>query len=107
MQDWSNGNADRICLGSKAEKRSKEAESIEINDGSADVSSVATPMLLLRNLDNLSSEESIYKAVEHCDGVRRILLIKDKLTKMSCSFAFVEFDSRDVSKEKSVNKYSY
>ncbi|KAL1929084.1 hypothetical protein VTP01DRAFT_2143 [Rhizomucor pusillus] len=98
-----NNESRRTCVecrqpveGSKAEKRSKEAESIEINDGSADVSSVATPMLLLRNLDNLSSEESIYKAVEHCDGVRRILLIKDKLTKMSCSFAFVEFDSRDL-----------
>lgn len=72
---------------------------MEINDGADDVSTAPTSMLLLRNLDNLSSEESIYKAVEQCDGVRRILLIKDKLTKMSCGFAFVEFDSRDVSEK--------
>lgn len=69
---------------------------MEINDGAKDVSYSANNMLLLRNLDNLSSEESIYQAVEGFRGIRRALLIRDKLTKMSCGFAFLEFDNPEV-----------
>lgn len=48
-------------------------------------------MLLLRQLDHLTTEESIFEAVSTLEGVYRTILIRDKLTKMSCEFAFVEF----------------
>ncbi|KAI9498474.1 hypothetical protein BDB00DRAFT_450183 [Zychaea mexicana] len=79
--------------GSKAQKRSKEIESMAINDGTKDVAHTSNNMILLRNLDNLSSEESIFYAVRSLPSLRRVLLIKDKLTRMSCGFAFVEFTS--------------
>ncbi|KAI9262374.1 hypothetical protein BDA99DRAFT_511044 [Phascolomyces articulosus] len=93
-----NDDSRRVCIecrtpfeGSKAEKRSKETESMDINDGTMDVTYTPTHMLLLRNLDHLSSEESIFHALQSMSGLRRVLLIKDKLTRMSCEFAFVEF----------------
>lgn len=67
-----------------------------INDGASDISQMASNMLLLQNLDHLSSEESIFNAVKEYQGVRRVLLIKDKLTRMSCEFAFVDFNSVQV-----------
>ncbi|CAO3627821.1 unnamed protein product [Mucor fragilis] len=76
---------------SAAEKRTYETETIEINDGTKDMSSSPSKMLLLRQLDHLSTEESIYNAVHSLQGVLRAILIRDKLTKMSCEFAFVEF----------------
>ncbi|KAK4516151.1 Triose-phosphate transporter family-domain-containing protein [Mucor velutinosus] len=76
---------------SAAEKRTYETEAIEINDGTKDISSSPSKMLLLRQLDHLSTEESIYNAVHSLQGVYRAILIRDKLTKMSCEFAFVEF----------------
>lgn len=78
-------------LASAAEKRTYETETIEINDGTKDMSSSPSKMLLLRQLDHLSTEESIYNAVHSLQGVLRAILIRDKLTKMSCEFAFVEF----------------
>ncbi|KAI7874653.1 hypothetical protein K492DRAFT_211436 [Lichtheimia hyalospora FSU 10163] len=77
--------------GTRAQKRSKETESMAINDGTSDVSQMASNMLLLQNLDHLSSEESIFNAVKEYQGIQRVLLIKDKLTRMSCEFAFLDF----------------
>lgn len=48
-------------------------------------------MLLIRQLDHFSTEESIYNAVSSLEGVVRTLLIRDKMTRMSCEFAFIEF----------------
>ncbi|KAI9319443.1 hypothetical protein BX666DRAFT_1473997 [Dichotomocladium elegans] len=64
---------------------------MDISDGTNDVSHTAHNMLLLRKLDSLSSEESIFNAAKIFPGLRRVLLIKDKLTKMSCEFAFLDF----------------
>ncbi|KAI8641945.1 hypothetical protein BD408DRAFT_443926 [Parasitella parasitica] len=93
-----NPSSRRNCLeckqsfsSSAAEKRSYETETIEINDGTKDSSTVPSKMLLLRQLDHLSTEESIYNAVHSLHGVCRSILIRDKLTRMSCEFAFVEF----------------
>lgn len=48
-------------------------------------------MLLIRQLDHFSTEESVYNAVSSLQGVVRTLLIRDKMTRMSCEFAFIEF----------------
>ncbi|ORY98866.1 hypothetical protein BCR43DRAFT_209732 [Syncephalastrum racemosum] len=79
--------------GGGAYTRMKESETLKISDGVRDVSYVPNSLLLLRNLNTLSSEESVYRAVSTFPGMRRVLLIRDKLTRMSCEFAFVEFDS--------------
>jgi RNA recognition motif-containing protein len=76
---------------SSNEIRTNETETIEINDGTKDTSATPTHLLLLRQLDHLSTEESIFNAVNSLQGVHRALLIRDKMTKMSCEFAFVEF----------------
>ncbi|KAI8147072.1 hypothetical protein BJV82DRAFT_375526 [Fennellomyces sp. T-0311] len=93
-----NDDSRRVCIeckahfeSSKSQKRSKETESMDINDGTRDVTHTANNMILLRNLDNLSSEESVFNAVRSFHGIRRVLLIKDKLTRMSCEFAFLDF----------------
>lgn len=76
--------------------RTSETDTIEINDGTKDISATPTHLLLLRKLDHLSTEESIFNAVNSLQGVHRALLIRDKMTKMSSEFAFVEFDSVQV-----------
>lgn len=78
-------------IASAVETRSYEPEAIVINDGSKDVSEEPTNMMLIRQLDHLTTEESLYQAVKSLEGVRRSMLIRDKFTKMSCEFAFVEF----------------
>ncbi|KAI8971577.1 hypothetical protein BDF20DRAFT_686579 [Mycotypha africana] len=80
-----------MCLGEASEKRLQETSTTEINDGTRDISAVPSRFLLLRQLDHLTTEESIYSAVQTLQGVYRTILIRDKLTKMSCEFAFVEF----------------
>ncbi|KAG2192727.1 hypothetical protein INT47_006444, partial [Mucor saturninus] len=78
-------------ISSSKEIRTNETESVAINDGTRDVSTVPSNMLLIRQLDHFSTEESIYNAVSSLEGVVRTLLIRDKMTRMSCEFAFIEF----------------
>ncbi|KAG1144166.1 hypothetical protein G6F37_008738 [Rhizopus arrhizus] len=88
----------RVCIECKQsnireaiETRTYSTDTLEIDDGTKDVSLVPSNMLLLRDLDHLTTEESIYSAISPYYGVHRVLLIRDKLTKLSCSFAFIEF----------------
>lgn len=72
---------------------------IQINDGTRDIGTAAAPVLLFRGLDPISAPEAVAAAVRHSagfgkdagQGMRRVLLIKDKMTKASWGFAFVEF----------------
>ncbi|KAI8384021.1 hypothetical protein BD560DRAFT_420495 [Blakeslea trispora] len=80
-------------ISASTEKRSYDTETIEINDGSKDMATMPNNILLLRQLDHLSTEESIYNSVQSFQGIFRAILIRDKLTKMSCEFAFLEFTS--------------
>ncbi|KZV80719.1 hypothetical protein EXIGLDRAFT_780627 [Exidia glandulosa HHB12029] len=72
---------------------------IQINDGTRDIGTTAAPVLLFRGLDPISAPEAVAAAVRHSaglgkdagQGMRRVLLIKDKMTKASWGFAFVEF----------------
>ncbi|KAI9256226.1 hypothetical protein BY458DRAFT_558365 [Sporodiniella umbellata] len=88
----------RVCIECKQsnirdskETRTFVTDTLETDDGQDDASETPSALLLLRDLDHLSTEESIYKAISPYQGVYRVLLIRDKLTKLSCSFAFVEF----------------
>ncbi|PPQ89061.1 hypothetical protein CVT25_006433 [Psilocybe cyanescens] len=70
-----------------------------MNDGTRDIGNAQSPVLLFRGLDPLSGPQAIYQAMlssagtgkEGAKGMRRIILIKDKVTMASFGFAFVEF----------------
>ncbi|KAJ3504869.1 hypothetical protein NLJ89_g7716 [Agrocybe chaxingu] len=71
-----------------------------MNDGTRDIGNTQAPVLLFRGLDLLSGPQAIYQAMlsssgsnkqDGAKGMRRIILIKDKVTMASFGFAFVEF----------------
>lgn len=69
------------------------------NDGTRDIGNSQCPILLFKGLDPLSGPQAICQAMrgssgagkEGAKGMKRIILIKDKVTMMSWGFAFVEF----------------
>jgi hypothetical protein len=74
---------------------------IYINDGTRDIGSVPNNILLVRNLDPLSSEEAIYHAFSEVTSSGtaaplRVLLVRDRHTQISWGFAFVEFATSQV-----------
>lgn len=70
-----------------------------MNDGTRDIGNSQAPVLLFRGLDPLSGPQAIYQAMLNSSGegkagakgMKRIILIKDKVTMASFGFAFVEF----------------
>lgn len=70
-----------------------------LNDGTRDIGNTQGPVLLFRGLDPLSGPQAIYQAMlyssgpamQGAKGMKRIVLIKDKVTMASFGFAFVEF----------------
>ncbi|KAF4576867.1 hypothetical protein EYR36_004847 [Pleurotus pulmonarius] len=69
------------------------------NDGTRDIGNAPGPVLLFRGLDPLSGPQAIHQAMryssgpgkEGAKGMKRIILIKDRVTMASFGFAFVEF----------------
>ena len=69
------------------------------NDGTRDIGNAPAAVLLFRGLDSLSGPQAIAQAMmssagpgkEGHKGMKRIVLIKDKVTLASFQFAFVEF----------------
>ncbi|KAK0228322.1 hypothetical protein IW262DRAFT_1479286 [Armillaria fumosa] len=70
-----------------------------VNDGTRDIGNSQAAVLLFRGLDPLSGPQAIHQAMrsssgpgkEGAKGMRRIILIKDRVTMASFGFAFVEF----------------
>ncbi|KAG7452731.1 uncharacterized protein BT62DRAFT_24136 [Guyanagaster necrorhizus] len=70
-----------------------------VNDGTRDIGNSQAAVLLFRGLDPLSGPQAIHQAMrsssgpgkEGARGMRRIILIKDRVTMASFGFAFVEF----------------
>ncbi|KAG9290100.1 hypothetical protein G9A89_010406 [Geosiphon pyriformis] len=67
---------------------------LNFNDGSKDGSPYPHNVLLVRGLDPLTTEESLYSAI--CSyspegTLRRVLLIKDRASRISWGFAFLEY----------------
>ncbi|KIM65095.1 hypothetical protein SCLCIDRAFT_561728 [Scleroderma citrinum Foug A] len=70
-----------------------------LNDGTRDIGNAPSAVLLFRGLDPLSGPQAIAQAMmgsagpskEGHKGVKRIILIKDKVTLASFQFTFVEF----------------
>jgi RNA-binding protein 5/10 len=70
-----------------------------MNDGTRDIGNTQGPVLLFRGLDPLSGLQVIAQAMMNpagpgqsgAKGMKRIILIKDRVTLASFEFAFVEF----------------
>lgn len=68
------------------------------NDGTGDVGESPTQFLLVRNLDTMLQEETIAKGLAKLDVIpKRVLLIRDRKTKLSWGFAFIEYQDVSVS----------
>ncbi|KAK9495289.1 hypothetical protein V1508DRAFT_410398 [Lipomyces doorenjongii] len=65
------------------------------NDGSGDTGDVASQFLMLRGLNRLTTEENIARAISELElkKFRRVLLVRDRISKASWCFAFVEYAS--------------
>jgi hypothetical protein len=61
------------------------------NDGANDIGQAPCHMLLVRGLDPLTTEESLYAAASLLGALRRALLIKDRASRMSWGFAFLDY----------------
>ena len=66
------------------------------NDGSQDISQIPHHIVVVRGLDPLTTEESLYNATFPLSPLRRVLLIKDRLSRMSWGFAFLEYNDEQV-----------
>ncbi|KAF8655855.1 hypothetical protein AX16_002938 [Volvariella volvacea WC 439] len=94
-----NGRRVKIDYSQSASPHDKGRARANANDGTRDIGSQQGPVLLFRGLDPLSGPQAIYQAMlyskgpnkESPKGMRRIILIKDKVTMASFGFAFVEF----------------
>ncbi|GAA5874348.1 hypothetical protein JCM16303_005821 [Sporobolomyces ruberrimus] len=77
------------------------SQSFYVNDGTRDVGSTPTQILLLRGLDTLTNEEEIVAALSRVGGrasgavsrggVKKIYITRDRASRQSWGFAFVQF----------------
>eukprot|EP00732_Lithocolla_globosa_P002941 Lithocolla_globosa_v1_NODE_2121_length_2156_cov_5.731080.p1 type:complete len:431 gc:universal NODE_2121_length_2156_cov_5.731080:1337-45(-) len=65
----------------------------QLNCGDNDVGEMAYHILLLRRLDTLTNEESLYEALQRLGPIVRVMLVRDRVTHTSQGFAFVEYPS--------------
>jgi len=74
------------------------------NDGTRDIGTSPSTLVLLRGLDPITIPATVALALRSAagpgkdgsKGVRRIILIKDKITGLGCGFVFLEFVDQNV-----------
>jgi RNA-binding protein 5/10 len=94
-----NGRRVKIDFSLSANPADRAKTRASTNDGTRDIGNAPSPVLLFRGLDPLSGPGAITQAMYNSGGpgkqagkgMRRIILIKDKVTMTSWGFAFVEF----------------
>ncbi|THG92972.1 hypothetical protein EW026_g8122, partial [Hermanssonia centrifuga] len=94
-----NGRRVKIDYSQSASPGDRRRGPLNTNDGTRDIGNSQAPILLFRGLDPLSGPQAISQAMinssgfgkEGAKGMKRIILIKDKVTMASWGFAFVEF----------------
>jgi RNA recognition motif-containing protein len=94
-----NGRRVKIDYSQSASHHDRRFNRASTNDGTRDIGTTQAPILLFRGLDPLSGPQAIYQAMlyssgpnqQGAKGMKRIILIKDKVTMASFGFAFVEF----------------
>ncbi|KAH9923996.1 uncharacterized protein BXZ73DRAFT_91386 [Epithele typhae] len=94
-----NGRRVKIDYSQSAAPGERRKPNGPTNDGTRDIGNTQAAVLLFRGLDPLSGPQAIAQAMktssglgkEGAKGMRRIILIKDKVATTSWGFAFVEF----------------
>ncbi|KAJ3565270.1 hypothetical protein NP233_g7739 [Leucocoprinus birnbaumii] len=94
-----NGRRVKIDYSQSASHGDRRFNRANANDGTRDIGNTQSSVLLFRGLDPLSGPQAIHQAMlfssgpnqKGAQGMRRIILIKDKVTMASFGFAFVEF----------------
>lgn len=94
-----NGRRVKIDYSQSASPAERGRAKANANDGTRDIGNTQSAVLLLRGLDPLSGPQAIHQAMltscgpgkQGAKGMKRIILIKDKVTMASFGFAFVEF----------------
>ncbi|KXN87742.1 RNA-binding protein 5-A [Leucoagaricus sp. SymC.cos] len=94
-----NGRRVKIDYSQSASHGDRRFNRANANDGTRDIGNTQAPVLLFRGLDPLSGPQAIHQAMLYSSGpnkksgkgMKRIILIKDKVTMASFGFAFVEF----------------
>ncbi|KAI0244694.1 hypothetical protein L0F63_004453 [Massospora cicadina] len=87
------------CLQCGILDRSGEADArveIGVNVGEADIGFAPSHMILVRGLDTLTTEEELFDAVRSIAEVGRVWLVKDRFSRVSCGFGFLEFPDQAV-----------
>lgn len=80
-----------------------------MNDGTRDIGSSPTQILLLRGLDPLTSEEEIIATlstvvgrpgneIREGAGIKKVMIAKDRASRSSWGYAFVQFSDVRVSR---------
>ncbi|THH32967.1 hypothetical protein EUX98_g1229 [Antrodiella citrinella] len=93
------GRRVKIDYSQSASPGDKRRGPLNTNDGTRDIGNSQVPVLLFRGLDPLSGPQAIAQAMQNsaglgkegAKGMKRIILIKDKVTMASWGFTFVEF----------------
>lgn len=77
------------------------SQSFYVNDGTRDIGSAPSSTLLFRGLDPLTAEDEIFSTLSRVGGranqeiakggVRRVMVAKDRASRSSWGFAFVQF----------------
>ncbi|GAA5857770.1 hypothetical protein JCM1840_000901 [Sporobolomyces johnsonii] len=85
----------------RATEGDNASSSFYINDGTRDIGSTPSQILLLRGLDPLTNEEEIVSALAKVGGrasgdvarggVKKVMIVKDRASRQSWCFAFVQF----------------
>ncbi|KZT59764.1 hypothetical protein CALCODRAFT_466464, partial [Calocera cornea HHB12733] len=102
----------RVKIDFSQSAQPKFREQAPPNDGSRDMGSAQTAVLLLRGLDPLTSIDEIEMALRAvagegkagAEGMKRIALIRDRGTRMGWGFAFIEF--KDIASAAAVLGYT-
>lgn len=105
-----NGKRVKIDYSQSASPHERGRPKPNANDGTRDIGNTQCAVLLFRGLDPLSGPQAIHQAMlssngpskQGAKGMKRIILIKDKVTMASFCFAFVEFVDVEVCRDWSV-----
>jgi RNA-binding protein 5/10 len=93
------GRRVKIDFSQSAQNSDRKGPRMPSNDGTRDIGTSPSPLLLLRGIDAITTPTAIAVALrsaagpgkDSAQGLKRVLLIKDKVTGLGSGFAFLEF----------------
>jgi RNA-binding protein 5/10 len=98
------GRRVKIDFSQSAHTSDRARGRVTANDGTRDIGTSPAPIILLRGIDGVTTPAAVAVALrvangpgrEGAKGLKRVLLIKDRLTGLGSGFAFLEFVDQQV-----------